>query len=141
MNEEKLDMIEENVPTSEVEETVEETVAEEVAVSEEATESIADSVKALSPTRLVLKRFFRSKLSIVGLVLIIGLFLFSFLGPLFSPYGETEIDYETDRMNVVEDSHGCNYTHKSKRAINRVKNQLCCSVFNHGSSPFNMFCF
>ena len=103
MNEEKLDVIEETVPTSEiVEETVEETVAEEVAVSEaEETKSIADSVKALSPTRLVLKRFFRSKLSIVGLVLIIGLFLFSFLGPLFSPYGETEIDYETDRMNVV----------------------------------------
>ena len=106
MNEEKLDIIEENVPTSEVvEETVEETVveevAEEVAVSEETQESIADSVKALSPTRLVLKRFFRSKLSIVGLVLIIGLFLFSFLGPLFSPYEETQIDYETDRMNVV----------------------------------------
>ena len=103
MNEEKLDVIEETVPTSEiVEETVEETVAEEVAVSEaEETKSIADSVKALSPTRLVLKRFFRSKLSIVGLVLIIGLFLFSFLGPLFSPYGETQIDYETDRMNVV----------------------------------------
>ena len=106
MNEEKLDMIEENVPTSEVveetaEETVVEEVAEEVAVSEETQESIADSVKALSPTRLVLKRFFRSKLSIVGLVLIIGLFLFSFLGPLFSPYEETQIDYETDRMNVV----------------------------------------
>ena len=103
MNEEKLDVIQETVPTSEiVEETAEETVAEEVAVSEEEeTKSIADSVKALSPTRLVLKRFFRSKLSIVGLVLIIGLFLFSFLGPLFSPYGETEIDYETDRMNVV----------------------------------------
>ena len=102
MNEEKLDVIEETVPTSEiVEETAEETVAEEVAVSEEETKSIADSVKALSPTRLVLKRFFRSKLSIVGLVLIICLFLFSYLGPLFSPYGETEIDYETDRMNVV----------------------------------------
>ena len=51
MNEEKLDMIEENVPTSEmVEETAEETVVEEVAVSEEAQESIADSVKALSTT-------------------------------------------------------------------------------------------
>ncbi len=95
MNEEKLDMIEENVPTSET--------VEEVAVTqeEETAKSIADSVKALSPTRLVLKRFFRSKLSIIGLVLIIGLFLFSFLGPLFSPYGETEIDYETDRLNIV----------------------------------------
>ena len=37
------------------------------------TQSLADSVKALSPTQLVIKRFFRSKLSIVGLVLIIFL--------------------------------------------------------------------
>ena len=95
MNEEKLDMIEENVPTSE---TVEEVAATQ---EEETAKSIADSVKALSPTRLVLKRFFRSKLSIIGLVLIVGLFLFSFVGPLFSPYGETQIDYETDRINVV----------------------------------------
>ena len=95
MNEEKLDMIEENVPTSD---TVEEVAATQ---EEETAKSIADSVKALSPTRLVLKRFFRSKLSIIGLVLIIGLFLFSFVGPLFSPYGETQIDYETDRINVV----------------------------------------
>ena len=95
MNEEKLDMIEENVSTSE---TVEEVAATQ---EEETAKSIADSVKALSPTRLVLKRFFRSKLSIIGLVLIVGLFLFSFVGPLFSPYGETQIDYETDRINVV----------------------------------------
>ena len=102
MNEEKFDIIEETPAPEAVEET---TAAEEVAVSavevEETKESIADSVKALSPARLVMKRFFRSKLSIIGLVLIIGLFLFSFLGPLFSPYGETETDYETDRMNVV----------------------------------------
>ena len=99
MTEEKLNEVNEETPAPEV---LENEVSDETAVvEEEATESIADSVKALSPTRLVLKRFFRSKLSIVGLVLIISLFLFSFLGPLFSPYGETEIDYETDRMNIV----------------------------------------
>ena len=73
----------------------------EVAQTENETQSLADSVKSLSPTQLVIKRFFRSKLSIVGLVLIIFLFVFSFLGPVFSPYGETEIDYDTDRLNVV----------------------------------------
>ncbi len=40
------------------------------------------NVKQMSPTKLVFRRFFRSKLSIVGLILIIGLFVFSFLGPL-----------------------------------------------------------
>lgn len=95
MNEEKFDTMQEN-------ETVE-TVENEAAVVEEAEEieSIADNVKSLSPTQLVMKRFFRSKLSIVGLIIIVFLFLFSFVGPFFSPYGETEVDYETDRMNVV----------------------------------------
>ena len=39
------------------------------------------NLKLMSPTRMVLRRFFRSKLSVVGLVMIIGLFLFSFIGP------------------------------------------------------------
>lgn len=53
-------------------------------------ESLADRVKIISPGKLVLKRFFRSKLSIVGLVMIVALFIFSFLGPMLSPYGEAE---------------------------------------------------
>lgn len=56
-------------------------------------ESLADRVRIISPGRLVLKRFFRSKLSMIGLVMLIGLFLFCFLGPLFTPWGETEVDY------------------------------------------------
>ena len=41
-----------------------------------------ETYKEMSPIRLVLRRFFRSKLSIVGLVMIVFLFLFSFLGPV-----------------------------------------------------------
>lgn len=39
------------------------------------------NVKQMSPMKLVLRRFFRSKLSVVGLIIIVGLFVFSFLGP------------------------------------------------------------
>jgi peptide/nickel transport system permease protein len=39
------------------------------------------NIKLMSPTRMVIRRFFRSKLSVIGLVMVIGLFLFSFLGP------------------------------------------------------------
>ena len=56
-------------------------------------ESIADKVRIISPARLVLKRFFRSKLSIVGLCMFIFLLLFSFLGPVFVHWSETEVDY------------------------------------------------
>ncbi len=65
--------------------------------------SIADSVRSLSPTRLVLKRFFRSKLSIVGLVMIIFLFLFSWVGPLFSPYEENEMASGTGENIIVKE--------------------------------------
>jgi len=49
-------------------------------------ENLTDRVKVLSPTQMVLKRFFRSKLSIVGLVVLVALFLFSFVGPVLSPW-------------------------------------------------------
>lgn len=56
-------------------------------------ESLSDQVKVLSPTTLVLKRFFRSKLSVFGLVTLVILFIFSFIGPLFSPWGVDQVDY------------------------------------------------
>ncbi len=55
-------------------------------------ESLTDRVKVLSPGMMVAKRFFRSKLSMVGLITLIILFLFSFVGPLISPWGEMEAD-------------------------------------------------
>ena len=51
------------------------------------------NIKLMSPTRMVLRRFFRSKLSIVGLCMLIWLFLFCWLGPVvYHPWGETETD-------------------------------------------------
>lgn len=40
------------------------------------------NVRLMSPTRMVVRRFFRSKLSILGLIMVIGLFIFSFFGPM-----------------------------------------------------------
>lgn len=54
---------------------------------------LSDNIRVLSPWRMVMKRFFRSKLSMVGLAIIIFLFLFSFLGPVcFTTWGEVEQD-------------------------------------------------
>ena len=63
-------------------------------------ENLNDRAKVLSPTATILKRFFRSKLSVFGLVTLIILFLFSFVGPLFSPWGEMERD--TNPANIVD---------------------------------------
>ena len=69
-------------------------VNSEMEVITEATEDVAEqtaynaandtdvpldkNVRLMSPTRMVVRRFFRSKLSIVGLVMVISLFVFSF---------------------------------------------------------------
>lgn len=56
-------------------------------------EHLEDRVKTLSPAALVAKRFFRSKLSMVGLVTLIVLFLFSFLGPvIYNKWDQNEAD-------------------------------------------------
>lgn len=49
-------------------------------------ENLTERAKVLSPGMTVAKRFFRSKLSVIGLAVILFLFLFSFIGPLFSPW-------------------------------------------------------
>ena len=53
-------------------------------------------VKVLSPGALVAKRFFRNRLAVTGLSVLVFMFLFSFLGGLISPYGEKEIFYRVD---------------------------------------------
>ena len=51
------------------------------------------NVRLMSPNQMLVRRFFRSKLSILGLFMVVGLFVFCFLGPLFyTQWGETELD-------------------------------------------------
>ena len=51
------------------------------------------NVRLMSPNQMLIRRFFRSKLSILGLFMVVGLFLFCFLGPLFyTQWGETQLD-------------------------------------------------
>ena len=58
-----------------------------------------ETFKEMSPARMILRRFFRSKLSLVGIIMIVGLFAFSFLGPVvYSKWGEEQVD----RKEVVQ---------------------------------------
>ena len=57
-------------------------------------------VKVLSPGRQVFKRFIRNRLAVFGSVLLITMFVFSFLGPLFYAYGQKQIFYKFDNQNV-----------------------------------------
>ncbi len=88
--------------TSEREPNAPSVVAEGDAEDDDLTELEAATMRTLSPARLVLKRFFRSKLSITGLVILIFLFVFSFFGPLFGflPFiwGEQQMDEDNKQM-------------------------------------------
>ena len=74
-----------------MEENKNEQVLEKTTVDTEA--PLDKNVRLMSPTRMVVRRFFRSKLSIIGLIMVVGLFLFSFLGPVvYTRWGEIELD-------------------------------------------------
>jgi peptide/nickel transport system permease protein len=54
----------------------------------------ARRVKVLSPGMLVFKRFIRNKLAVIGIIILVFMFIFSFLGPLFSPYGISQVFFK-----------------------------------------------
>ena len=58
----------------------------------------AQRVRVLSPGMMVAKRFFRNRLAIVGLVIIICMFLFAFVGGAVNPYSQSEVFYRTEEM-------------------------------------------
>lgn len=64
-------------------------------------------VKILSPGMLVAKRFFRNKLAVAGLVILVAMFIFSFIGGMVSPYGESQVFRKTD--HVWKDYAGATY--------------------------------
>ncbi len=53
-------------------------------------------VKVISPGAMVAKRFFRNRLAVTGMVILIVMFIFSFIGGVVSPYGENQVFYRRD---------------------------------------------
>ena len=99
-----------NIPTEENADFDASAQSSDNGVSEQSSDDNEESIeeitgRTLSPGRIVLKRFFRSKLSMTGLVILIALFIFSFIGPLFNVlpfiWGEKEPDYTS---SVKEDT-------------------------------------
>ena len=78
---------------------------EETKLVEEQTTSYSLSddrrVKTLSPGAMVLKRFMRNRTAVAGIVILVFMFLFSFVGGLISPYTETELFYRYEGQNKI----------------------------------------
>ena len=78
-------------------------------------EPLDKNVRMMSPTRMVVRRFFRSRLSIIGLIMVVGLFLFSFLGPVvYTKWGEIQLDESGKTQYAVSETtytvNGVEYT-------------------------------
>ena len=56
-------------------------------------------VKVLSPGTLVAKRFFRNRVAVVGLTILIFMFIFSFIGGMVNPYAEDDLFYRIEIQN------------------------------------------
>jgi len=85
----KKDMIEESESSIEAAKNTNET-GEEYSLSDDR------RVKVLSPGQLVAKRFFRNRLAVTGMVILLAMFIFSFVGGVLSPYGEDQKFYRVD---------------------------------------------
>ena len=87
----------------------------------------------MSPIRLIMRRFFRSKLSIVGLLMIVFLFLFSFLGPVvYQRWGEETVD-RTQVSNFIYQTYY--YTDANGNKIEVVEQLEHISGINNYASP------
>ncbi len=98
-------------------------------------------VKVLSPGRQVFKRFIRNRLAVFGSVMLILMFLFSFLGPLFYPYGQKQIFYKYEPRNVdygmvKENTAYTGYEVQGgagvERAVNNKMNSIIKSMLSDG---------
>ena len=55
-------------------------------------------VRILSPGMMVLKRFLRNRLAITGLIILVVMFLFSFVGGMLMPYRQDQTFFRTESM-------------------------------------------
>ncbi len=67
----------------------------------------ARRVKTLSPGMLVFKRFIRNKLAVIGIIILLLMFIFSFLGPILSPYTQTQVFFK--KGSISKDYAGAIY--------------------------------
>lgn len=121
----------ENVEQTQTEESVHDVTEQTASQNEENTQdeekddkndNVVEYVyKEMSPLRMVGRRFFRSKLSIVGLVMIVFLILFSFLGPVvYDKWGEETVDRSpvvTTIRNVYEKTNDDGETIKIREVV------------------------
>lgn len=75
----------------------------------------ARRIKVMSPGMLVFKRFIRNKLAVIGLAILVVMFVFSFIGPMLSPFTQTQVFKGVGTM--VKDYAGAIYNQELRYSV------------------------
>ena len=99
-------------------------------------EPLDKNVRMMSPSQMVVRRFFRSRLSMIGLIMVVALFLFSFLGPvIYDRWGETELDKSGKMKYAVSETtytvNGVTYTLRQTTETYQEDNALSAPSADH----------
>ena len=101
------------------------------------TEALLDkNIRLMSPGRMVVRRFFRSKLSVAGLIMLAFIFILCFLGPvIYTRWGEIEVDespmVEYTTKTVTYEENGKTYTMYQVTEKTEKENSLAPISKNH----------
>lgn len=97
-------------------------------------------VKVLSPGALIAKRFFRNRLAVVGLVILVVMFVFSFIGGLVSPYGQDQTFSTMTKLNTqyagITETTSLRYTAAPDADFGALVQSSANSAINSGATSF-----
>ena len=98
-------------------------------------------VKVLSPSMMVFKRFMRNKLAVTGMIILVTMFLFSFVGGIVSPYDQSQVFRRYEPVNKEYASATRNtelrYVVKEDAQFGRSEYAQFILALNQGNTTFS----
>lgn len=97
-------------------------------------------VRVLSPGMLVFKRFTRNRLAVLGTIIIVAMFIFSFIGGAISPYAEDQV-FRTTTMESkayagVRENTDFLYTDAPGQELPKLAKTQAILAINNGEETF-----
>lgn len=97
-------------------------------------------VKVLSPGALVAKRFFRNKLAVTGLIILVTMFSFAFIGGMLTPYGESQVFRKNDVIMkdfaMMSENKDFLYTNAEGKDFPSIAGAKMILAVNNGETTF-----
>jgi peptide/nickel transport system permease protein len=98
-------------------------------------------VKVLSPSMLVLKRFMRNKLAITGLIILVVMFAFAFIGGIVSPYEQDQVfkkyEYTSGEYAGATINNELRYVTEEGSSFSRAAYAQLVKAINSGETTFS----